>query len=94
MDFEEIDNLEEEQLNDMYNDVVEYGENLKLTGCKCFYDCDHLPNVYSHDTEYTCRQWCRSIGCRGCSYWTEYNCGYIYCSFSDQRHCCSEFCRN
>ena len=35
MDLESIDELNVEQIDDMYNDVVDFGDETHLTGCCC-----------------------------------------------------------
>ena len=64
MDFEEIDNLEEEQLNDMYNDVIDFGDEAHLALCCCASEAE---TAY-YDTRADCRSWCRSLRSR-CSGW-------------------------
>ena len=64
MDFEEIENLEEEQLNEMYNEVVDFGDETHLAGCCCASGAGI--NEYSYRDG--CTTWCRSLR-SSCSSW-------------------------
>ena len=68
MDFEEIENLEEEQLNEMYNEVVDFGDETHLAGCCCSDGCRYDRYISFRDG---CISWCRSqsSSCR-CRGWT------------------------
>ena len=73
MDFEEIENLEEEQLNDMYNDIVDFGDESHLACCCCVDGCKHNSN-YSRAE---CTTWCRRQGST-CSGWDVVCYSYMY----------------
>ena len=63
MDFEEIENLEEEQLNEMYNDIVDFGDDAHLAACCCV----SRAAVVDYGVRVWCVNWCRaqSSTCRG-----------------------------
>ena len=77
MDFDEIENLEEEQLNDMYNEVVEFGDEAHLAGCCCASGV--LNNQSAHASRAGCVSWCRRQRST-CSNWSIYhNCRLFGC---------------
>ena len=64
MDFEEIDELNEEDMNALYNDIVEFGDETNLAGCCCNSDIGHN---YGISNRASCHNWCRSHSatCKG-----------------------------
>ena len=80
MDFEEIDELNEKDMNALYNDIVEFGDNAHISACVC-YNCSRYGRGGETYRE-QCVSWCRSIGSRCKGYLTCYN-GYctIYCDY-------------
>ena len=75
MDFEEIENLEEEQLNDMYNDIVDFGDDTHLAAC-C---CPGVSSLFNNYSRAHCISWCRSMGSTCTGWATAYYGGY--CEF-------------
>ena len=69
MDFDKIENLEEEQLNDMYNEVVDFGDDGHLAACCC-----HSGQTLGYKDDYIrsrvgCRTWCRLFKASTCRGW-------------------------
>ena len=80
MDFEEIDELNEEDMNALYNDIVEFGDDAHLAGCCCDSGGQLVKN---HNKWYqsSCNEWCRGIGLT-CSRWDDYaafSCFFFSC---------------
>ena len=68
MDFEEIDELNEEDMNALYNDIVEFGDETHLVYCWC-QSAAIMPYV---SLRAGCRSWCRTQGSY-CAGWNVYN---------------------
>ena len=71
MDFEEIDELNEEDMNALYNDIVEFADETHLACCWCAASREHY--IVSRAG---CLSWCRSIrqACGGWHAYTTCNC--------------------
>lgn len=68
MKFEEIENLNEEDITELYDDIIEFGDSTFLADCCCRGDVWYYG---SDQYEAQCRAWCRSRGltCKGwCTY--------------------------
>ena len=57
MDFSEIENLKQEDILELYDDIMEFGDDTRLSDCCCTHG-----NVFGYDTRNACKQWCRSRG--------------------------------
>ena len=77
MDFEEIEELNEEDMNVLYNDIVEFGDETHVAGCCC---ASGRRDYVTTTTSYSCYSWCRALG-SSCSGWTWFS---SPCSFSCQ----------
>ena len=80
MDFEEIEELNEEDMNVLYNDIVEFGDETKITDCCC-----RAVNVSieANMTKTDCRSRC--VGHSGCKGWGTSSSGtarYWHCPFN------------
>ena len=72
MDFDKIENLEEEQLNDMLN----FYDDVHLAGCCCS-GGEWINNAM---TRTECRSWCKEVG-QACSSWHRSIDFQLYCRF-------------
>ena len=67
MDFEKIDELNEEDMNALYSDIVEFGDETNLAGCLCASG----RKGGNWNSLRSCTSWCRSLGST-CSLWDSY----------------------
>ena len=77
MDFEEIEELNEEDMNVLYNDIVEFGDEVHLACCSC----DVGWGIAGAGRDF-CFSWCRytlSFAPARCSWWSD-DVGF-YCPF-------------
>ena len=76
MDFEEIEELNEEDMNALYDDIVEFGDETHLAVCCC---ASRVVNQSLGDRA-GCLSWCRGHGstCSGWLYSPYQNC-YLSC---------------
>ena len=65
MDFKEIENLNQEDIINMYDVIMNFGDDTRLSGCCCGSDYHNYSN--GQYREY-CVSWCRYVGQR-CSGW-------------------------
>ena len=73
MDFEEIENLNEENINGLYTDIIEFGDDTKIAGCAC----NNAASLWTASYRASCYAHCHSLGKR-CYAWAPVYCGYAY----------------
>ena len=57
MDFSEVENLKEEDVIELYDDIMKFGDDNHLAGCCCA-----SGTSYASHARLGCRSWCRSLG--------------------------------
>ena len=67
MDFEEIEELNEEDMNALYNDIVEFGDDALASACCCASGARNTSSVSAAG----CNNWCRFKSSR-CSGWGDF----------------------
>ena len=66
MNFEEVEDLKQEDIMELYDDIMEFGDDTRVAKCCCRYSDMH-GNYYRDG----CVTWCRGLGL-SCSGWTYY----------------------
>lgn len=78
MNFEKIDELNSDEINELYNDILEFGDNIYISNCQCVDGSNQA--IYSDISEETCKRWCRNLGRGyGCNCWDPYYCCHSHC---------------
>ena len=63
MDFKEIEDLNKEDIMNLYDDIMEFGDDTRLADC-C---CDYGRSAWGIWNQSSCKSWCRgqSSSCSG-----------------------------
>ena len=75
MDFSEVEKLKQEDIMELYDDIMEFGDDTRLTGCCC--GSGSTRGYFDRDG---CRAWCRGRG-SSCTGWGSYGHFFNYCPF-------------
>ena len=77
MDFSEVEKLKQEDVMELYDNIMEFGDDERLAGCCCA-SGSGIRGVHSLDA---CRAWCRGLGssCTGWHSVDNYRYSFISC---------------